>query len=196
VRPGRPLDFLPPALAATAVLGVFLAVCLPYSGRAVDVIALRYRSPDYNRVDAFDLQAAAYVAHRIGPGERVMNNANDGSTYGYVFYGLRIVVTQSVGSSAAPYMARLLGGFNELGTNPTVRETVCRLHITWAIVDDVAPRVGARGLKFAPGGGFTVPTGLLHLEGVPGVVPAARFGHVAVYRVDPVAIGCAATPVR
>ena len=125
-----------------------------------------------------------------------MNSANDGSTYGYVFYGLRIVVTQSAGSSAAPYMGQLLEGFNELGTDPAVRDTVCRLHITWAIVDDSAPRVGISGRKFAPDGGLTVPTGLLHLAGVPGVSPAARFGHVAVYRVDPAAIGCGAASAK
>jgi hypothetical protein len=147
-------------------------------------------------VDAFDLRAAAYVAQRIRPGERVMNNANDGSTFGYVFYGLRIVVTQSIGSRAAPYMAQLLGGFNRLGEDPAVRDTVCRLHITWAIIDDDAPRVGVRGVSWAPGGGFTVPTGLLHLDGVRGLSPAARFGHVTVYTVDPVAIGCAASGVK
>jgi hypothetical protein len=160
------------------------------------VAALRYRNPAYNRVDAFDLRAAAFVAHRIRPGERVMNNANDGSTFGYVFYGLRIVVTQPIGTSAAPYMAQLLGGFNRLGEDGAVRDTVCRLHITWAIIDDDAPRVGIRGVTWAPGGGFTVPTGLLHLEGVPGLSPAARFGHVTVYAVDRAAIGCAATPAK
>jgi hypothetical protein len=191
VRAAPPVRVLRPVLAATAVLALVLVVCLPYANRDVEVAALRYRNPAYNRVDAFDLRAAAFVAHRIHPGERVMNNANDGSTFGYVFYGLRIVVTQSIGSRAAPYMAQLLGGFNRLGEDPVIRDTVCRLRITWAIVDDDAPRVGVRGLFWAPGGGFTVPTGLLHLEGVPGVIPAARFGHVAVYRVDPVALGCA-----
>jgi hypothetical protein len=196
LRGGRPGRLLPPVLAATAVLAVFLVVCLPYAGRDVEVAALRYRNPAYNRVDAFDLRAAAFVARRIGAGERVMNNANDGSTYGYVFYGLRIVVTQSIGSRAAPYMAELLGGFNRLGEDAAVRDTVCRLHITWAIIDDDAPRVGVRGVAWAPGGGFTVPTGLLHLEGLPGVSPAARFGHVTVYAVDPAAIGCSATAGR
>jgi hypothetical protein len=192
VRPG----LMTPVLAATAVLALFLVVCLPYAGRDVEVAALRYRNPAYNRVDAFDLQAAAFVARRIRPGERVMNNANDGSTFGYVFYGLRIVVTQSIGSRAAPYMAQLLGGFNRLGEDAAIRDTVCRLHITWAIIDDDAPRVGVRGLAWAPGGGFTVPTGLLHLEGIRGVSKAARFGHVTVYAVDPVALGCSATPAR
>jgi hypothetical protein len=190
VRPG----VLTPVLGAAAVLALFLVVCLPYAGRDIEVAALRYRNPAYNRVDAFDLRAAAYVAQRIRPGERVMNNANDGSTFGYVFYGLRIVVTQSIGSRAAPYMAQLLGGFNRLGEDAAIRDTVCRLHITWAIIDDDAPRVGVRGLSWAPGGGFTVPTGLLHLDGVRGLSPAARFGHVSVYTVDPVALGCSATP--
>ena len=189
VRPG----VLTPVLGAAAVVALFVVVCLPYAGRDIEIAALRYRNPAYNRVDAFDLQAAAYVAQRIRPGERVMNNANDGSTFGYVFYGLRIVVTQSIGSRSAPYMAELLGGFNRLGEDPAIRATVCRLHITWAIVDDDAPRVGVRGVSWAPGGGFTVPTGLLHLDGVPGVSRAARFGHVTVYTVDPVAIGCPAS---
>lgn len=195
-RPGLPARLLTPVLAGTAVLALFLVVCLPYAGRDVEVVGLRYRNPAYNRVDAFDLQAAAYVAHRIRPGERVMNNANDGSTFGYVYYGLRIVVTQSIGSRAAPYMAQLLGGFNRLGRDPAIRDTVCRLHITWAIIDDDAPRVGARGLAWAPGGGFTVPTGLLHLDGVPGLSRVARFGHVTVYAVDPVALGCAGIPAK
>ena len=100
---------LTPVLAATAVLALFLVVCLPYAGRDIEVVALRYQDPHYNRVDR--TTSRPRPSSQADPhGERVMNNANDGSSYGYVIYSLRIVVNQSLGSSAAPYMAELLNG--------------------------------------------------------------------------------------
>jgi len=186
----RRLRWVPSALAGAAVLALVAAVCLPYARRDVDVIALRYQNPDYNRVDSYDLAAAAFVAKRIRPGERVMNNANDGSTFGYVFYDLRVVMNQPLGSSAAPYTSELLRRFNQLGDDPHIHDLVCRLDITWAIVDDEAPSVGAPRLRWVPGGQYTVAPGLQHLEQVPGVSRAARFGHVSVYAIDRNRLGC------
>jgi hypothetical protein len=185
----RPLRGLTPVLAGTTAVALAAVVCLPYARRDVDVLALRYQNPAYNRVDAFDLEAAAFVAKRIRAGERVMNNANDGSTFGYVFYDLRIVVNQPLGYAVAPYMSELLQRFNRLGDDPHIRDLVCRLDITWAIVDDEAPSVGTR-VPWVPTGQFTVAPGLQHLERVPGVSRAARFGHVSVYALDRNRLGC------
>ncbi|MGZ4547625.1 MAG: DUF6541 family protein [Blastococcus sp.] len=192
----RPLRGLVPLLAGAAVVALVVVVCLPYARHDVDVIALRYQNPDYNRVDAFDLEAAAFVAKRIRAGERVMNNANDGSTFGYVFYDLPVVVDQPLGSAAAPYTSELLRRFNRLGDDPHVHDLVCRLGITWAIVDDEAPSVGVRDLSWVPTGQYTVAPGLQHLERVPGVSRAARFGHVSVYALDRNRLGCPPSPAK
>jgi hypothetical protein len=190
VSSDRPRRGFVPALAGTAVVALVAVVCVPYARRDVDVIALRYQNPDYNRVDAFDFAAAAFVAKRIRAGERVMNNANDGSTFGYVFHDLPIVVTQPLGSSAAPYTSELVQRFNQLGDDHHIHDLVCRLDIAWVIVDDRAPRVGAPGVPWVSGGQYTVAPGLQHLDQVPGVARAARFGHVSVYALDRHSLGC------
>jgi hypothetical protein len=188
--PTRPLRAVLPTLAGAAVVALVAVVCLPYARHDVDVIALRYQNPHYNRVDKYDLQAAAFVAKRIRDGERVMNNANDGSSYGYVIYNLRLVVNHSLGSSAAPYMSELLQRFNRLNEDDDIHDLVCRLNITWAIVDDVAPKVGAPTAGWVTGGQYSVAPGLKHPELVPGITKAARFGHVSVYVVDRAGLGC------
>jgi hypothetical protein len=184
-----------PVLAGATVL-VLVVVCLPYAHRDAEVLALRYQNPAYNRVDRYDLDAAAFVAKRIHAGQRVMNNANDGSTFGYVFYGVKVVVNQPLGGSAAPYTTELVRAFNRLDDDRHIHDLVCRLDIAWVIADDQAPRVGAPRTPWVIGGQYTTAPGLQHLERVPHVSQAARFGHVAVFTVDLAALGCPATPAR
>ena len=114
----RRLRWTPPALAGATVLALVAVVCLPYARRDVDIIALRYQNPGYNRVDPYDLAAAAFVAKRIRPGERVMNNANDGSTFGYVFYDLRVVLDQPLGSAAGALHLRAAAAVQPVGRRP------------------------------------------------------------------------------
>jgi hypothetical protein len=191
---GRLRPAVVPALGSVAMLLLVLLVCVPYARVNRDVIAARYRAPDFTRVDSDDLAAAAFVAGRIGPGERVMNNANDGSTFGYVYFHLPIVVNTSLGSSNAPYSSELLQSFNQLDVDSQVRKDVCRLRIAWAIADDNAPAIGAPGKVWLPSHTFTVAPGLQNLAAVPHVSQAGRFGHVSVFAVDLATLGCPRLP--
>jgi hypothetical protein len=182
-----------PVLAGAAVLAL-VVVSVPYARRDAEVLALRYQNPGYNRVDRFDLAAAAFVAKRMRPGQRVMNNANDGSTFGYVFYGVDVVVNQPLGGSAAAYTTELVRSFNRLDDDRHIHDLVCRLDIAWAIADDRAPKVGAPRTPWVIGGQYTTAPGLQHLERVPHVSLAARFGHVSVFAVDLAALGCPGAP--
>jgi hypothetical protein len=193
---GRWRAVLAPALGALAVLALVVIVCVPYGRVNAHVTATRFRAPEFVRVDKDDLAAAEFVAKRIGSGERVMNSPNDGSGYGYVFFGLPIVVDTSLGSSNAPYTTVLLQKFNELDSAKEVRDDVCRLRIAWAIVDDNAPAIGANGRSWVPGGIFTLAPGLQNLGSVPHVSLAARFGHVSVFSVDRAALGCPAASAK
>jgi hypothetical protein len=191
---GRLRPAVVPALGSVAMLLLVLLVCVPYARVNRDVIAARYRAPDFTRVDSDDLAAAAFVAKRIGPGERVMNNANDGSSFGYVYFHLPIVVNTSLGSSNAPYSSELLQSFNQLDVDSQVRKDVCRLRIAWAIADDNAPAIGAPGKVWLPSHTFTVAPGLQNLTAVPHVSQAGRFGHVSVFAVDLATLGCPDLP--
>lgn len=183
-----------PWLGPVTAGAVLLALLVPFLGYAnVDqsLVARRYRTPEFTRVDGNDLAAARYVAHRIAPGDRVMNNANDGSTYGYVYYGLPIVEVATIGVPGADsaYTYDLLTGFDRLGRDPAITALVCTLHIGWVIADAEAPMIGAPPSLF-PGGRFTLAPGLAHLDTTPHVTRAAQFGDVSVYRVDRAALGC------
>lgn len=177
--------------AAGVILLALVVPFLHYADVNEDVVASRYRAPEFTRVDGNDLAAARYVVHRIAPGERVMNNANDGSTYGYVFYGLPIVEVEAIGAPGpqAVYTYQLLIDFNRLGRDPQITGLVCRLHIGWAIVDSEAPLIGAPPSLF-PNGLYEVAPGLENLDRTPHVSAVATFGDVTVYRVALDELGC------
>ena len=190
VPAARRVRATPAILAALGTAGLLVVVCIPYARVNVQALAERHSDPTIQRVDQFDLQAAAFVAERIRPGQRVMNNANDGSSYGYVFYGLPIVANTALGLGTVPYTSELLQGFNRLDEDDEIRELVCELDIAWAIVDDTAPPIGARGRPWVPRGVFTTAPGLKRLGRTDHLERAARFGDVTVWRVDREGLGC------
>lgn len=180
----------PAVLAVLGTVALVLVVCLPYARVNVQAIAERHADPNIERVDENDLEAAAYVAERIEPGQRVMNNANDGSSYGYVFHGLPLVLNTALGLGTVPHTQTLLRYFDELERNDEVREIVCDLDIAWVIVDKNAPPIGARGRPWVPKGIFTTAPGLDRLAATEHVERVARFGDVGVHRVDLEGLGC------
>ena len=181
---------VPAVSAALAVVVLVLVVCLPYARVNAQAIAQRHAAPNIERVDEHDLAAAAYVAERIRPGQRVMNNANDGSSYGYVFHGLPLVLNTALGLGTVPHTQILLQHFDELEQDDEVRRIVCDLEIAWVIVDRNAPPIGARGRPWVPKGVFTTAPGLDRLASTKHVERVARFGDVGVHRVDLEGLGC------
>ena len=180
----------PAVLAALATAALVVVAGLPYARVNQQAIAARHADPAFERVDENDLRAAAYVAERIRPGERVMNNANDGSSYGYVFHGLPLVLNTALGLGTVPYTQTLLRYFDELERDDEVREIVCDLDIAWVVVDENAPPIGARGRPWVPTGVFTTAPGLDDLSSTRNVERVARFGDVTVHRVDRDGLGC------
>jgi hypothetical protein len=187
----RRTPWLRPVLAGAVLLALLVAV-LPYLPVNEQAVARRWRNPEFVRADGNDLAAARYIARQIQPGMRVMNNANDGSTYGYVYYGLPVVEVEAIGAPGpeAVYTYDLLKRFNRLDQDPHIASLVCRLRIGWAVVDSEAPLISAPPSLF-PGGYYALAPGLGNLERTTYVSQAARFGDVTVYRVDLAALGCA-----
>jgi len=168
-----------------AVVGVVLLV-LTSGYRTTNAVAVaeRYADSPINRIGPDDLAAFAYLRATVGPGERVMNSANDGSTYAYVLDRVPVVEVASLGSGA--YTEELLARFDRLATDPDVRALVRRLDIRWVLVDADAPAIGV----FEPdypwyhgGDQFTTAPGLEALNGVEGLVRRFSSGSVSVYQV-------------
>lgn len=174
-------------LAAMAVL-----VAIPVE-RAVatntQAISARYATPDFVRVGPDDLAAVRFLEGRVDPGERVLNSANDGSTFLYVDAGIPVVNTTTLGTGAAPYTFELMRSFRDYPEDPGIRRMLRDLDVGWVYVDTDAPGIGAGG---APGGWvdastrFTTAPGLSDLddEKLPGLTQAFRSGTVTVYRLD------------
>ncbi|MGY1832651.1 DUF6541 family protein [Geodermatophilus sp. SYSU D01180] len=182
------------ALGASAV-AILAVACIPYAQVNTQAVAARYDTPDFIRVDEDDLAAARYVRDRIEPGERVMNNANDGSTFGYVLYGLPVVETATLAQPSLPYTADLLVDFDELDTDPAIRSEACRLDIAYVIADAEAPGIGVASgvypyLVELNGQSYTTPPGFAGLEDSPVLDDVAHFGDVTVYEVDRATLNC------
>ncbi|WP_337060070.1 DUF6541 family protein [Kineococcus sp. G2] len=187
--PGLLARLVPPAPRAAlsgALAVVLLAGTAAGTGDAV-VRALRekHADPVYQRVSPDDLAAAAFLAERVGPGERVLNNGNDGSTWGYVRHGVPVLATTPIGSPRAPRVRELLRSFREFPTDARVRELVRELGVRWVVVDADAPwlPLGGADAAFYGSDSYTVPPGLTGLDEVPGLRPVFRSGTVTVYEV-------------
>ncbi|GAA0240033.1 hypothetical protein GCM10010492_43980 [Saccharothrix mutabilis subsp. mutabilis] len=179
-----------PAVAAVLVLLGATAYAVGPSRGYADVnahyLASRYGHPDIDRVGADDRAAFDFLNGRVGPGERVMNSANDGSTYLYVDKGIPVVNTVAMGFERAPYTYRLLQRFNQYPNDREIRRLVLELHITWVYVDAAPPAIWASGSpgNWAGTGVFTTAPGLTALAGLPGLTEEFRSGQVRVYRLD------------
>lgn len=191
VRRSKPATRWAPLAAAVVALVLGLVLVLATTGyRATNGNALagRYAQPDFYRVDGNDGAAFAWLDKHVRPGERVMNNANDGSTYLYVYDGIPVVNTSSLGSASAPYFDELLAHFNQLDTDKQVQLTVRDLNIRWVYFDAQAPVIGV-AQQFYPwykgGGTYTIAPGMVGLDTVSDLSRVFTSGSVSVYEVAP-----------
>lgn len=193
-RPAIATARLHRVLPATIVLAVGLLLVVSYAPVNATSLAQRYEKPDFVRVDDDDLAVGRYVAERIAPGERVLNNANDGSTYSYIFYGLPIVETSTLGSPYAPYTTDLLLRIDELGRGGPVDQLVCDLSISWVIVDLSAPTIGAppEVTPLSDDGSYSVPEAFRDLDRVAMFEDRFSRGPVTAYAVDTDRLNCSA----
>jgi hypothetical protein len=189
-RAGRSGPVRIPVAAAALVVAVFLGLCLGYASVNATTLKERYAQPEFVRVDDADLAAARYLEEHLDEGQRIMNNANDGSTYGYVFHGLPLVQVSTLGGSADT--TKLLMSFDDLEHDRDVRELVCDMNIAWVVADEEAPLIGA-----APGvtelgtdGLYSIPPGFRRLSTLSVVTPVFESGDVTVYEVDLDALQC------
>lgn len=182
---------LPAAGVAAALVVVFAAsyALVPargYMNVNAHYLASRYSDSTLDRVGPDDEAAFDFLDGRVGPGERVMNSANDGSTYLYVEKGIPVVNTIAMGFHQVPYTYQLLQRFNRYETDADIRAKILDLNITWVLVDGNAPLIGAAGSpeNWAGGGLFAVAPGLANLDGLPGMTERFRSGEVRVYQLD------------
>lgn len=177
------------AVALVMVLAATYGVAvLPgYLRIGQSTVASRFSSPTpYVRVSPDDLAAIRWLSPRVLPGQRVLNSANDGSTYLYVLGGVPVVNVLTLGAAAWPPSYALLQDFNRYRTDRDVRRALTDLDIAWIYVDTKTPRISSAG---APENWVSAPSyglapGLLNLEALPEVRLAFRSGTVAVYSVD------------
>jgi hypothetical protein len=187
--PGR---FAPaPAWAALAIAGVVVAgyALVPakdYMRVSAHYLASRYGAPDLPRVGVHDQDGFDFLDGKVKPGERVMNSANDGSTYLYVEKNIPVVNSIALGFAQAPYTYQLLTRFDTYPTDAEIRKEVVDLNITWVYVDTEPPNIGAAGSpeNWAGGGVFNTAPGLESLDGLPGLTEEFRSGPVRIYRLD------------
>ncbi|MEU4801349.1 DUF6541 family protein [Actinosynnema sp. NPDC023587] len=172
------------ALAFAAGLVYLAWPGVDYSRVESRYLATRYAHPDFTRVDGDDRKAIRWLADRVRPGERVLNSANDGSTFLYVERGVPIVNTSSLGNAKTPQTYRLLRDFNRYPDDPEVRRMLTESNIRWVYVDSRAPTIGAGSSPENWVGGFVFSTaaGLRDLDGLPGLELGFRSGSVSVYR--------------
>lgn len=175
---------VPALVLAAVVLAVFSATTLTdYAKFNAHLIAQRYRDPQFTRYDADDTAAIAWLRGRVQPGERIMNNANDGSTLGYVLDELPIVNDHSMGLLDYPYTINLLARFDQYPRDADIRALIRTLNIAWVYVDTQAPGIGDNSQGRLGPAPYTVAPGLTQLTGLPGLTPAFSSGHVHVYHV-------------
>lgn len=176
------------AAAGLVVLVTLLYFVLParhYAATSTEAVATRFAHPDFDRVNVDDVRAINYLATVVRPGERVMNSANDGSTFLYVYRGIPVVNIGTLGLDNQPYTYDLLAKFDRFGRDPEVDRLVRGLAIRWVYVDSRAPTIGSQYSpgSWVPGASYTTAPGLADLDTVPGVTRTFTSGSVAVYAV-------------
>jgi hypothetical protein len=181
--PVRPAAAL---LVVLAWLGYLAGPAWRYAHTNVTAVASRYLTPDFVRVNGDDQRAISWLAGHVRPGQRVLNSANDGSTYLYVERGVPVLNVTTLGVPGVPYTYRLLKSFRWYPTDSQLRAVLLRYNVAWVYVDSRAPTIGSAGSPedWAGTAGFTLAPGLADLAGLPGLVPVFTSGSVTVYSLD------------
>ncbi|ANY06669.1 DUF6541 family protein [Pseudonocardia sp. HH130630-07] len=193
VRRALPVVLRGPTVLAVAVLACAAGLVVVPVRTAVATntaaVASRYAEPEFVRVGPEDLAAVEFLRDRVAPGERVMNSANDGSTFLYVGAGIPVVSTATLGTATTGWSIPLQRGFRDYPQDPSIRGMLRDLDVGWVYVDTAAPGIGAAGAPYNwvdPTVPFTVPPGLQDLDErpLPGLTKEFTDGTVSVYRLD------------
>jgi hypothetical protein len=186
----RPVDVAIPALVVVGlVLAAFTATTLVgYARVNAHTVAERYSDPQFTRYGNDDAAAIAWLDGKVKPGERIMNNANDGSTLGYVSDELPIVNDHSMGLLDYPYTIDLLARFDQYPQDADIRALIIKLDIAWVYVDTDAPGIGDNSQGRLGPAPYTVAPGLTQLADLPGLTPVYSSGHVHIYHVSLAAV--------
>jgi len=173
-------------LVVLAWLGYLVGPAWRYAHTNVTAVASRYLTPDFVRVNADDQRAISWLAGHVRPGQRVLNSANDGSTYLYVERGVPVLNVNTLGVQGVPYTYRLLESFRSYPNDSQLRAVLLRYNVAWVYVDSRAPTIGSAGSPegWAGTAGFSLAPGLADLAGLPGLVPVFTSGTVTVYSLD------------
>ncbi|MBB5958865.1 hypothetical protein FHS29_005474 [Saccharothrix tamanrassetensis] len=175
------------ALAFLAGAGYLFGPGVKYAEVGAEYLTTRYSKSHFSRVGPDDEAAIAWLADRVRPGERVLNSANDGSTFLYVEKGIPIVNAMSLGSERAPYTYELLKRFNRYPEDAEVRKMLRDLNVRWLYVDVIAPGIGS-GISpndWVGQPNYALAPGFADLDGLPGLSLGFRSGTVSVYELDP-----------
>ncbi|WNV74795.1 DUF6541 family protein [Geodermatophilus sp. DSM 44513] len=176
-----------PALVAAAVAGVHLLTAgLGYRETNTEAIAERYGDPEFTRISADERAAFAAIAAEPDVG-RVLNNANDGSTFLYVYEGIPVVNTYPLGMPEARHGIYLMQHLNDLASDPAVPCLLRRWEVTHVIVSLTSPAIGARGApdRWVRTRYFDYAPGFFDLTEVPGLEVVHANADAAVFRIDP-----------
>jgi hypothetical protein len=128
-------------VVAVALLAVFLVVTRGlYHSVDESIVNLGYGTQP--GIDTHDMQvspdevrAMEQLPALVRPGDRVMNDRYDGSVWMYAIAGVQAVAGHYDDNGMAPEIDMLAKSFNQYDTNPTVRATVAKLHITYVMLD-------------------------------------------------------------
>ena len=156
------------------------------------LIASSYSRPELRdphellRLTPGDLEALRWLDDHRGEVGRIMNNANDGSTYGYVYHDLPLVNYATLGSATTMWGVELLARFDELGDDPAVDCLIERYDVTHVFVSRTVPVIGAGG---DPGDWIEEPLfrtapGLDQVAEAPGLRVVFENEDATVYEVD------------
>lgn len=128
-----------PVIAGSLAIAFFSSAGLAYADINAGAVAERWGKPTYYRLHPLEAPAFDYLAaHRADVG-RVLNNANDGSTFLYVYKAIPVVNTYPEGTVQAEYGIYLMQHLNEIATNRVVRCLVQRYDITHVILSASSP---------------------------------------------------------
>lgn len=156
------------ALWRVCALPLALVTLLSASIAAALGVHTNYRR--YSTVHATDREAFDFMHARLAPGERVLNQAKDGSPWMYSLAGVPPVVALSTGDYTAPMWAErmyLLRHLDEADSSKLIDRLLSRLHIRFVFVGSQSfygelPELDPRALSssttfrvvFSKGGSF------------------------------------------
>ena len=189
----QPAARVPPApvVALAVALAAVLYAAGPggtYAEANQLAVANRWSDPIAIRVSAQDRAAFEYLASVRDEVGRVLNSANDGSTYLYVYTGLPVVNVYPVGNTETQYGIYLMQYFNRIDDSEQVRCLVRRWDITHVFVSRSAPlisNIGSPGDWTGPTGRFRYAPGLADLDDVASVTEVFGNDDASVYRINP-----------